>query len=148
MSAFFRAVALGAVGLSVLTLVAKEVRADCGDLPDHDQLRAALKAANNAVDLTLNNEMWGTIVAEDGTVCAVAPGAGTVTVTASRTFEPVTTCFLQSYFGLEPFELRASATRASAASGCSGASYVLDRAKFGFIGVWYTAYSRLPHRLR
>jgi Flp pilus assembly protein TadG len=44
------------------------------------------------------------------TVCAVAPGAGTVTVTASRTFEPVATGFLQAYFGLDPFELRASAT--------------------------------------
>jgi len=44
----------------------------CKDLPNHKDLKQALTAANNAVDLTLNNQMWGTIVADDGTVCAVA----------------------------------------------------------------------------
>lgn len=46
--------------------------AGCKDLPNHNDLKQALTAANAAVDLTLNNEMWGTIVASDGTVCAVA----------------------------------------------------------------------------
>jgi Haem-degrading len=59
------ALALGAVQ-------ARTAQADCKDLPSHADLQAALIAANTAVDLTLNNEMWGTIVAEDGTVCAVA----------------------------------------------------------------------------
>lgn len=44
----------------------------CRDLPNHNELKSALTSANVAVDLTLNNEMWGTIVAQDGTVCAVA----------------------------------------------------------------------------
>jgi len=44
----------------------------CRDLPSHDQLETALVAANNLVNLKLNNQMWGTIVAWDGTVCAVA----------------------------------------------------------------------------
>jgi Haem-degrading len=52
---------------------ARTAQADCKDLPSHGALKAALIAANGAiVDLDLNNEMWGTIVAEDGTVCAVA----------------------------------------------------------------------------
>jgi hypothetical protein len=59
------ALALGAVQ-------ARTAQADCKDLPSHAALKAALIAANTVVDLTLNNEMWGTIVAEDGTVCAVA----------------------------------------------------------------------------
>jgi len=44
----------------------------CNGLPSHADLSAALAAANASVDLILNNEMWGTIVSEDGTVCAVA----------------------------------------------------------------------------
>lgn len=44
----------------------------CGGLPSHAELLTALRAANATVDLTLNNEMWGTIVASDGSVCAVA----------------------------------------------------------------------------
>lgn len=50
---------------------------DCRDLPNHAELTSALSEANSFVtnDLgldTLDNEMWGTIVAADGTVCAVA----------------------------------------------------------------------------
>jgi Haem-degrading len=71
-SGLSRAVVLSAVGLGVATLAASEVRADCRDLPSHSELQTALTAANASVDLTLNNQMWGTIVAEDGTVCAVA----------------------------------------------------------------------------
>jgi len=44
----------------------------CDELPSQSDLRSALVAGNNSIDLTLNNQMWGTIVAEDGTVCAVA----------------------------------------------------------------------------
>lgn len=44
----------------------------CNGLPSQAQLAAALTTANGFVTLTLNNEMWGTIVAADGTVCAVA----------------------------------------------------------------------------
>jgi len=44
----------------------------CDHLPGWSHLRDALKSANSAIDLVLNNEMWGTIVAADGTVCAVA----------------------------------------------------------------------------
>lgn len=46
--------------------------AACGNLPSHAELLSALQAANTSVNLTLNNEMWGTIVAADGSVCAVA----------------------------------------------------------------------------
>ena len=48
------------------------IASDCRDLPDHAALESALTSANSSVDLTLNNEMWGTIVSSDGTVCAVA----------------------------------------------------------------------------
>lgn len=44
----------------------------CGAVPGYAELAAAMVAANERVNLTLNNEMWGTIVANDGTVCAVA----------------------------------------------------------------------------
>jgi len=64
------AVAIAAAGLSTAAL------ADCGDLPDHDALSAALREsvkpsggpANGGLDLN----MWATIVDVDGTVCAVA----------------------------------------------------------------------------
>ncbi len=44
----------------------------CNGLPSQADLAAALTTANNSANLILNNEMWGTIVAPDGTVCAVA----------------------------------------------------------------------------
>jgi hypothetical protein len=65
------AVVLGSA-LAFGAVQARPAQADCKDLPSHAALKSALIAANAAVDLTLNNEMWGTIVAEDGTVCAVA----------------------------------------------------------------------------
>jgi len=58
--------------ITLISLPAAGQGAACSDLPSHDQLKAALVTANQLVDLTLNNQMWGTIVAEDGTVCAVA----------------------------------------------------------------------------
>jgi len=44
----------------------------CGALPGWSDLRQSLIAANGHVNLILNNNMWATIVAADGTVCAVA----------------------------------------------------------------------------
>ena len=46
-------------------------RGDCSNLPNHNQLESALSMANDLVDLALNNEMWGVVVADDGTVCTV-----------------------------------------------------------------------------
>lgn len=47
-------------------------RADCRDLPTHDQLKAALGLARAAANGGLNLDMWATIVNRDGVVCAVA----------------------------------------------------------------------------
>ena len=41
---------------------------------------------------------------------SITGGAGTVTVTATRTFTPVTTAFLQNWFGIQPFTMSASAS--------------------------------------
>jgi len=46
--------------------------AGCANLPSHGDLKNALTMANDGINLTLNNQMWGTIVSDDGTVCAVA----------------------------------------------------------------------------
>ena len=53
--------------------------ADCSDLPNWQQLRTALKAARNVEMSGLENQMWGTIVDIDGTVCAVAFSGGVFT---------------------------------------------------------------------
>jgi Flp pilus assembly protein TadG len=37
-------------------------------------------------------------------------GVGYVSVTTQRTFTPITTGFLQSYFGLDPFTMKATAS--------------------------------------
>ncbi len=66
---------LSATMISTLLLVGAlqdAAASGCKRLPSQSDLRHALMAANNSVNLTLNNEMWGTIVADDGTVCAVA----------------------------------------------------------------------------
>jgi Flp pilus assembly protein TadG len=39
-----------------------------------------------------------------------AGGTGTVKVTGSRTFTPITTSFLQSYFGIKPFTMQSSSS--------------------------------------
>lgn len=44
----------------------------CDGVPSHAAFSAALSAANTALPAILGNEVWGTIVAADGTVCAVA----------------------------------------------------------------------------
>lgn len=72
-----RSLATVALAAGILTLVLSSgpARADenaCAGLPSWNQLRQQLSAANAQVNLILNNNMWGTIVAPDGTVCAVA----------------------------------------------------------------------------
>lgn len=44
----------------------------CNALPNHSQLKAALKQARNAANGGFNLDMWGTVVNRDGVVCAVA----------------------------------------------------------------------------
>jgi uncharacterized protein GlcG (DUF336 family) len=48
----------------------------CAELPDHAALAAALKKSTGVGDQTVNGgfamNMWGTLIARDGTVCAVA----------------------------------------------------------------------------
>ena len=68
---------VAAVGVLMLALTTVAVNAappvgTCGTLPNWHQLRQQLIAANSLVTLLLNNNMWATIVAADGTVCAVA----------------------------------------------------------------------------
>ena len=45
---------------------------NCGQLPSHSDLQAALTAARNENNGGFNLNMWGTIVNRDGVVCAVA----------------------------------------------------------------------------
>ena len=66
-----------ALGVTVLTVTAVPASAappvgTCATLPTWNALRQKLIVANNHVNLVLNNNMWATIVAADGTVCAVA----------------------------------------------------------------------------
>jgi uncharacterized protein GlcG (DUF336 family) len=44
----------------------------CNDLPSYSALKSALQAAVATETSGLNKHMWGTLVARDGTVCAVA----------------------------------------------------------------------------
>ncbi len=64
----------GAVSLaiSLLAFPAFADFADCSVLPSHSALRAALVAAVGADNGGLGFNMWATLVAKDGTVCAVA----------------------------------------------------------------------------
>jgi len=57
-----------------LALVAQNAFANstCSNLPSRSDLKRALTEANSEVQLLLDNQMWGVIVADDGTVCAVA----------------------------------------------------------------------------
>jgi len=45
--------------------------AECGKLPGHDALRAALAAARSENNGGFNLDMWATVVNRDGVVCAV-----------------------------------------------------------------------------
>jgi Flp pilus assembly protein TadG len=42
--------------------------------------------------------------------CTTLGGNGVITVSASHTFSPITTAFLQSYFGVAPFTMTATAS--------------------------------------
>lgn len=61
-----------AAAAAVMTLGASLAQADCGDLPNWSQLKAALVAAVAAETSGLDFQMWATLVDRDGVVCAVA----------------------------------------------------------------------------
>ena len=59
----------------VMTFIAGAATAqsgDCAGLPNHASLKSALEKAVAEDKSGLNNHMWATIVARDGTVCGVA----------------------------------------------------------------------------
>src|ERR1700724_2028788 len=60
---------------ALVTMVAGPAFADCSALPNFSQLRSALIGAitpSAGANGGLGFHMWGTVVAHDGTVCAVA----------------------------------------------------------------------------
>jgi len=61
-----------------LSLLACPAFADCSALPSWSALRAALTSAVTAGNGGLGFNMWGTLIANDGTVCAVAHSGATV----------------------------------------------------------------------
>jgi hypothetical protein len=65
-----------------VSLLACPVFADppaCSGLPSHGKLRNALISAVSTFNGGLGFNMWGTLVANDGTVCAVAFSGGSYT---------------------------------------------------------------------
>jgi len=60
------------LGISLLTCPAFAQQTLCFALPSQSALRAALQTAVEASNGGLGNNMWATLVANDGTVCAVA----------------------------------------------------------------------------
>lgn len=61
------------VSIALLPCVAHAAAENsCAGLPSHADLVAALKPARLQPNGGLNNDMWGAVVARDGTVCAVA----------------------------------------------------------------------------
>lgn len=66
----------GAIGLGVSWLAGPSMAdgsySSCSGLPSQSQLQMALDEAVNQNNGGLGNNMWGTLVANDGTVCAVA----------------------------------------------------------------------------
>lgn len=65
-------VVLSASVTAALSLLAVPAFADCSTLPSWSQLRSALVSAVAASNGGLGFNMWATLVANDGTVCAVA----------------------------------------------------------------------------
>jgi uncharacterized protein GlcG (DUF336 family) len=63
---------LAALGISTLSCPAFAQKVFCNGLPSQGALRAALQTAVAASNGGLGNNMWATLVANDGTVCAVA----------------------------------------------------------------------------
>jgi uncharacterized protein GlcG (DUF336 family) len=68
---FFVALALG-IAMAPTTASAQAVSNNCANLPTNGALKAALTHAVVDEASGLNLNMWATIVARDGTVCAVA----------------------------------------------------------------------------
>lgn len=60
------------LGISLLTCPAFAQKDFCYGLPNQSALKAALQTAVAASNGGLGNNMWATLVANDGTVCAVA----------------------------------------------------------------------------
>ena len=63
---------------ALVTMVTVPAFADCSALPEFSQLRSALAGAITpaaGANGGLGFHMWGTLVANDGTVCAVAVAA-------------------------------------------------------------------------
>ncbi len=61
--------------ISLVTLLSVNVNAAenaCSSLPNHSELEKALKSARNQDNGGLNLDMWGALIARDGTVCDVA----------------------------------------------------------------------------
>mgnify|MGYP000237276348 CR=1 FL=1 len=71
------ALAAATCGLLAITPSA-QAATGCGALPNHAALQGALKAARADNNGGLNLDMWGSVVARDGTVCAVAYTGDTV----------------------------------------------------------------------
>src|SRR3954471_705033 len=65
-------VAFTVVIASLAGAAAQAQPAECRGLPDYGTLKKALDAATSEEKSGLNNQMWGTVVGRDGTVCAVA----------------------------------------------------------------------------
>lgn len=62
----------GLAFISILTLSAPAMAGVCKDLPSHADLKTALTDARKESNGGFNLDMWGSVVARDGTVCAVA----------------------------------------------------------------------------
>jgi uncharacterized protein GlcG (DUF336 family) len=67
---------LGAALLGVIAVGARSASAqnlpDCGDLPNHAAVKAAITAAQAQANGGFGLDMWATVVDRDGRVCAVA----------------------------------------------------------------------------
>ena len=70
-----RSFSLGLLFLTAATAHANNTSA-CRGLPTHSMLKSALEGAVATETSGLNNHMWATLVARDGTVCAVAFSGG------------------------------------------------------------------------
>lgn len=67
------------IALIALTATSAHAASDaCSTLPAHAEFKDALKAARQQTNGGLNLDMWGTLVARDGTVCSVAYTGETV----------------------------------------------------------------------
>ena len=68
-------------------------------------------AAGIAARVTAHGVPSGTTVTSNCSgACTTPDSTATITVTASRTFTPITTAFLQTYFGVAPFAMSATAS--------------------------------------